>query len=170
MVGAIPVLIFFPRIRDFLWLALLPVSFLWALVVSLRRRVAAGRGYRSRLRTVCVGNLHAGGTGKTPLVAFLARELSSWNPVIVSRGYGGEKSSQGAWVDAETLGAWREFGDEPVYLAQVTKRPVRIGADRAKSAKAVESTHPGALILMDDGFQNFDLQHDVDIVVLPELC
>lgn len=159
---------YYPRIRDFLWLFLLPASFLWAFTTKLRRTLFQRRGYRSRLRTVCIGNLHAGGTGKTPLVAYLAKELGSWGPVIVSRGYGGTLSKVGAWVDPQRPEKWREVGDEPMYLARTTGRPVRIGANRATSARAVEEKYPSSLLLLDDGFQNFQLRHDVDIVVLPQ--
>jgi tetraacyldisaccharide 4'-kinase len=134
----------------------------------LRRRFFAHQGYRSSLKVVCVGNLHAGGTGKTPFVGQLARELGTWSPVLVSRGYGGRLSSQGAWVDAAGEAAWRDFGDEPVYLSRQSGRPVRIGSDRALSAREIEKRYPHSLILMDDGFQNFGLRHDLDIVVLPE--
>jgi tetraacyldisaccharide 4'-kinase len=157
-------------IRESFWGFLLPLSLLWAALAAFRRRwlPVFFPGYRSRLPTVCIGNLHAGGTGKTPLVALLANELKSWSPILLSRGYGGTTSKQGAWVNPEEPGAWKKYGDEPVYLARATGCPVRVGANRRQSAKAVESAYHTGFLLMDDGFQNLQLQHDLDIVVLPE--
>jgi tetraacyldisaccharide 4'-kinase len=114
---------------------------------------------------VVVGNLTVGGTGKTPLVAWLARELSlrGLRPAIVSRGYGGtsEHTPRRVVPDGEA----REFGDEPLLLAAQTGCPIWVGRDRLAAARsAVEA---GAeLLISDDGLQHYRLRRDLEIAVV----
>lgn len=116
---------------------------------------------------VSVGNIVAGGTGKTPLVHFLASELAKDNKVaILSRGYRSEAENQNILVEPSMTAA--EVGDEPLWLAQ--KLPfvqVWVGKDRVISAqKAIEN---GAeILLLDDGFQHLKLHRDFDVVVVSE--
>lgn len=116
---------------------------------------------------VSVGNIVAGGTGKTPLVHFLAGELSKEHKVaVLSRGYRSraEKLKEPTLVDS-TMDAV-DVGDEPLWLAQkLPQVQVWVCADRIASAKkAIEN---GAeIILLDDGFQHRRLHRDFDIVVV----
>jgi tetraacyldisaccharide 4'-kinase len=129
--------------------------------------------YQSRLLTtkkvpavvVSVGNIVAGGTGKTPLVHFLASELSKEHKVaILSRGYRSIAENEGPTFVEASMQA-DEVGDEPLWLAQkLPEVQVWVGADRYASAKkAVEN---GAeIIILDDGFQHRRLHRDFDVVV-----
>lgn len=133
------------------------------------RRAAYRRGWRSSGHpgrpVVVVGNLTVGGTGKTPLVAWLAHELSlrGLRPAIVSRGYGGVVTDMPRRVPAD--GEAREFGDEPLLLAAQTGCPTWVGRDRLAAARsAVEA---GAeLLISDDGLQHYRLRRDLEIAVV----
>ncbi|SLN69340.1 Tetraacyldisaccharide 4'-kinase [Pseudoruegeria aquimaris] len=128
------------------------------------RRVAReASGYRAGVPIVCIGNINAGGTGKTPTAMALLIRLSGagWAPHVVSRGYGGNLSGP-TRVDPAKHGA-AEVGDEPLLLAAFA--PTWIASDRAEGVRAAEAA--GAdIILLDDGFQNPSVQKDLSIVVV----
>ncbi len=148
--------------------ALWACSLVFETVVRVRNR-AYDRGVkpaaRVGARTICVGNLTVGGSGKTPLVAHLAEGLSrrGHSVAIVSRGYGGSHAGEPARV-AELDPA--RYGDEPVMLAaQLPSASVIVGADRVASARfAVE--RGATLLILDDGFQHRRLARDLDLVVV----
>jgi tetraacyldisaccharide 4'-kinase len=119
---------------------------------------------------ISVGNLAIGGTGKTPLVAWLARRLAAQGAVaaVVSRGYGGTagpgpvvvSTGSGPRVDA------RICGDEPHLLARALPGTIVIvGADRVEGARAAAAAG-AAVVVLDDGFQHRRLGRDLDIVLL----
>jgi len=152
---------------------LVPLSFLWAGLSRGRRLLSTWSYRRRKLRVpvICVGNLHSGGSGKTPLVVALAEKLKDFSPVILSRGYRGDRSAAGAEVKAsaesQRLSA-KDFGEEAWMMAQQTRRPVFVGKNRVRSASMALASYPEtSLILMDDGFQNFALHHDTDLVAIP---
>src|ERR1700748_3437321 len=111
---------------------LAPLGWLYGLVMALRRAAYAYgifRTYRAGKPVIVVGNLTVGGTGKTPLVAWLAQQLTltGLRVGIVSRGYGRSGSApQG--VHAES--SWREVGDEPMLLSDLTGCDVVVARDR----------------------------------------
>jgi tetraacyldisaccharide 4'-kinase len=114
---------------------------------------------------VVVGNITAGGTGKTPLVLALAERLreSGWNPGVASRGHGRRDEGSARWVDADTdpdLG-----GDEPVLLAHLGGVPVRVDRDRVAAARALAAAGCN-VVLCDDGLQHYRLARDVEIEVI----
>ncbi|HEX6852930.1 MAG TPA: tetraacyldisaccharide 4'-kinase [Candidatus Polarisedimenticolaceae bacterium] len=151
--------------------ALAPLSALWGLVVARRnRRFDRGEGvHRAAVPVVSVGNLAVGGTGKTPMTAWLAARLAARGrrSAIVTRGYGGRAGvgpldvsrGGGPLVDAAV------GGDEPVLLARLTSAVVVAGSDRVAGARrAVEL---GAdVVILDDGFQHRRLDRDLDVVLL----
>lgn len=136
----------------------------WAAMARYRSKAP----YRSRLPVLCVGNLTAGGTGKTPLVLYLARRLAERGerPVLLTRGYGGRRTGP-AWVAPGTDTA-RETGDEPLLLARTA--PTLIARDRAAGAAAIEAAvepdRSASIIVMDDGLQNGTLAKDLAIAVV----
>jgi tetraacyldisaccharide 4'-kinase len=145
----------------FVSLALTPLGWLFALAGRLRG--AGGRPYRPSAPVICVGNLVAGGAGKTPTVLALCDRLQALGltPHILTRGYGGAvRGPHRADPDHDSAAT---IGDEAALMAR--RFPVWVGADRAATAKA--ATRAGAEILvMDDGFQNPSLVKDLSLVVI----
>jgi tetraacyldisaccharide 4'-kinase len=150
------------------WL-LWPASVLFGLVVILRRLL-----YRLRLLpsvhpgipVVMVGNVTAGGTGKTPLVIWIAEHLKrkGWTPGIVARGYGASISVPRAATIADDAA---EVGDEPILLSRRSGCPVWVGADRVRVIEALRAAHPDVdVLVLDDGLQHYRLRRDVEIAVV----
>ena len=152
-------------------LALWPASLLYRLLVALRRlayRSGALQTVRLPVSVIVVGNIVAGGTGKTPLVLWLAAMLkeSGWNPGIVSRGYRG---SAAAPMEVAALSPPAVVGDEPLLLARHSGCPVWIGRDRVRAASGLLAAHPGCdVLILDDGLQHYRLARDVEIAVEDE--
>ncbi len=149
-----------------------PPAWLYEGVVRLRNRRydRQGAAVRAEIPVLSVGNLTVGGTGKTPMVAWLARRLVGMGrrPAVVSRGYGGN-AGKGPLVVSRGEGPVcdaRLCGDEPHYLAQALGGLiVVVGSDRP--AGAAEARRLGAdAIVLDDGFQHRRLARDLDIVLV----
>jgi tetraacyldisaccharide 4'-kinase len=156
-----------PLLSEITWVVAYPLACLWAAVVRLRRRLFSGRPrVCTHAKTVVVGNLHSGGSGKTPIVAAIAERFVSLHPAIVSRGYGGSLSARGAQVDLSRTQGPRYFGDEPWMLAKRVKAPVFIGRARGKALQRAEANQPVGFLLLDDAFQNFSFRHDVNLVAI----
>ncbi|MGV8073871.1 MAG: tetraacyldisaccharide 4'-kinase [Syntrophobacteraceae bacterium] len=119
---------------------------------------------------ISIGNLVAGGTGKTPFTLWLSRYFreKGRQHAILSRGYGRSSGEAGRVpIEGETLSLAKRFGDEPVLMAKKScPIPVHVGRDRWTSGmRAMEST--GAdLFILDDAFQHLSLERDMDIVLL----
>lgn len=125
---------------------------------------------------ISIGNLSVGGTGKTPFTQYVADGLrnAGWRVAILSRGYRGNLRGRSAAVsdlDGTILISPEQSGDEPALLARsLPGIPVVVGKDRRVSARiAIERFQPDILIL-DDGFQYWQLARDLDIVLLDALC
>lgn len=146
--------------KNLLSFVLLPFGFIYALITRIRTKII--RGKKVSVPVVCVGNLTAGGTGKTPIAISLAKILqeNGYNPYFISRGYGGKL--KGVIVDREKHTA-KEVGDEPLLLAR--QASVSIHSNRVAAAKlAIEN---GAdFLIMDDGFQNPWLKKDISFIVV----
>ncbi|MDO5386889.1 MAG: tetraacyldisaccharide 4'-kinase [Pseudomonadota bacterium] len=140
--------------------ALLPAGWIYAGLTALRLKLK--KPYHTAIPVICVGNLTAGGSGKTPTAVSLAKILkhSGKNPFFVSRGYGGRL--QNVIVDSERHTA-ADTGDEPLLLSR--EAPVALNADRGKAA--VLALQNGAdVIIMDDGFQNPTLHKDLSFLII----
>lgn len=155
--------------RDAAWLqALRPLSWLYRYGVESRRKAyATGRKpvWRSPVPVIVVGNLTLGGTGKSPLVAWLARWLGErgWRPGIVSRGYGGQAPRYPFYVDSDSDVTFS--GDEPLMLAQQTGRPVVVDPDRPRGARKLIAAGCD-IVIADDGLQHLALGRDIELVVV----
>ncbi|HLZ43427.1 MAG TPA: tetraacyldisaccharide 4'-kinase [Candidatus Sulfotelmatobacter sp.] len=114
---------------------------------------------------VSVGNLSAGGSGKTPFVMLLGELLKTRNVKfdVLSRGYG--RNSRGVLL-VDPAGLPQEFGDEPLLIARKLQVPVVVGEDRYAAGAFAESRFGPQLHLLDDGFQHRALRRDFDIVLL----
>jgi tetraacyldisaccharide 4'-kinase len=137
---------------------LLPLAWLFSFLVFLRR-LAYRRGWLHAIHVgvpvIVVGNITAGGSGKTPLVIWLANALRArgLRPGVVSRGYGGSASG---CVDVDRRSDPREVGDEPLLIHYKTGVPVVVGRDRVAAARTLLALHPGIdVILSDDGLQHY---------------
>jgi len=142
-------------------MAFLPLTPLWWLAGRIRQAIASP--YHAPVPVICVGNLTAGGVGKTPLVAWLYDRLVARgvHPAILSRGYGGSSGGP-LWVDPAAHDAGL-CGDEPLMLAD--GRDVLIARDRARGARMIAERGAHDLIIMDDGLQNPYLRHSLAIGV-----
>ena len=151
-------------------LLLKPFSWLFGKIAAKRwRDFLAGRLKSEKLPVpvVVVGNIHAGGVGKTPVTAALVNGLTARGirVGIVSRGYGREGG--GTYVLNEQSTA-AQAGDEPLLLYRQTGAPVAVGARRAEAGRALLAAHPDIqVIVADDGLQHYALQRDVEIAVFP---
>ncbi|MEX0733384.1 MAG: tetraacyldisaccharide 4'-kinase [Steroidobacteraceae bacterium] len=143
-----------------------PAAWLFA-GISRLRRASYVRGllprYRSRRPVVVVGNLTVGGTGKTPFVSWLARELAhrGLRPGIAMRGYGGAGGHARLLTSADTAAT---AGDEPLLLQRKLQIPIAIGARRADAARLLEDHCD--VIVCDDGLQHYGLARDIEIAVV----
>jgi tetraacyldisaccharide 4'-kinase len=148
---------------------LLPLAWFFTGVVILRRQL-----YLSHLLNpealpvpvIVIGNISAGGTGKTPLVIWLYRFLTAqgYKPGIVSRGYGGRARQWPQQVRPDSDPA--TVGDEAVLLARHTSAPIAVGPDRHAAAEALIRHQGCDLILCDDGLQHYALRRDIEIAVI----
>jgi len=152
------------------WLLLLtPISLLYCLLVRLRR-LAYRSGLLPQARlpvpVVVVGNLAVGGTGKTPLVGWLAVQLrqAGMRPGIIARGYRGRARHWPQQVRADSDPV--AVGDEAVLLAGISGCPMAVGPRRVRAARALLDNNACDVILSDDGLQHYALQRDIEIAVI----
>ena len=138
-----------------------PLSRLAAALTA--RRLRRGRPWQAPVPVLCVGNLHLGGTGKTPAVIALAEWLRGRGieAHVVSRGHGGRIRGPERVIEGRHGAA--DVGDEPLLIAAFA--PVWIARDRAAGVAAAAKAGAG-IVLLDDGFQNPSVQKDLSIVVV----
>jgi len=152
-----------------LWLLLLPLSWLYGLASGLIRlcyRIGIKRAWRAPVPVVVVGNLTAGGNGKTPVVIWLVEQLAQRGiqAGVVSRGYGGKAERYPLLLTSHTT--TEQAGDEPVLIFQRTGAPVAVSPNRSEAVQALLAAHPVDIVITDDGLQHYALARDKEIVVI----
>ncbi|MGR8949778.1 MAG: tetraacyldisaccharide 4'-kinase [Gammaproteobacteria bacterium] len=148
---------------------LAPIAWLYRFCVAIRRafyRSGLLSSYRAPVPVIVVGNLTVGGTGKTPLVIWLAEFLraSGFKPGIISRGYRGRAKTWPQQVRAD--GDPETVGDEAIVLARRTGCPIAVGPSRADSVEALMRHADCDIVISDDGLQHYRLERDVEILVV----
>jgi tetraacyldisaccharide 4'-kinase len=150
------------------WL-LWPASLVFGFFAFIRRALYRLRILKSAhpgIPVIVVGNITVGGSGKTPLVIWIAELLKSegWSPAVISRGYGAKvQAPRSATVASDP----EEVGDEPIVIARRTGCPVWIGPRRVQVAAALRAQHPEVNVLvLDDGLQHYALRRDIEIAVV----
>ena len=150
------------------WLYLLtPLTFLFSTIVKSRKNSYLKNQkkiWRSPVPIIVVGNISMGGTGKTPLVKYIAAELSKrgFKPGLISRGYGGKYSGT-LEVNAETT--YKKTGDEAQILGKL-KMPFFLDKNRSRGAKKLQEKHDVDVIISDDGLQHYAMGREIEIAVI----
>ena len=159
--------LFWYRIRP-AHLILYPLSLLFRTGVALRRllyRAGILKTQRLPVPVIVVGNITVGGTGKTPLVLWLAELLldAGHHPGIITRGYRGSEKLQEVHASSDPAQA----GDEAVLLARRRRGPVFTSRDRVAAGRGLLAAHPDCNVLIsDDGMQHYRLARDFEIAVI----
>lgn len=143
-------------ISNLLW----PLGKIYAWLTNLRLK--HGTCNQTSIPVICIGNLTAGGTGKTPTAISIAKILQKdgMNPYFISRGYGGKL--QDVMVNPNHHNA-KDVGDEPLLLSKVA--PVCINSNRYLAAEKARNNEAD-IIIMDDGYQNPSLHKDISFIVI----
>ena len=150
------------------WLYLLtPLTFLFSTIVKSRKNSYLKNQkkiWRSPVPIIVVGNISMGGTGKTPLVKYIAAELAKrdFKPGLISRGYGGKYSGT-LEVNAETT--YKKTGDEAQILGKL-KMPFFLDKNRSRGAKKLQEKHDVDVIISDDGLQHYAMGREIEIAVI----
>ena len=127
------------------------------------------RTHRAAVPVISVGNVAMGGTGKTPLVAAIARFLGEHGarPAILTRGYRRRDPRPRLVLPGGPAPSWEEVGDEPALLARLLPDvPIAVDADRVRGAATAVREAGATVLVLDDGFQHWRLARDLDIVVV----
>ncbi len=150
------------------WLYLLsPLTFIFSALVRWRKNSYLknpSKVWNSEIPIVVVGNISMGGTGKTPLVKYIASALKErgYKPGLVSRGYGGKFSGT---LEVNTETTFKQTGDEAQLLAKL-KIPFFIDKDRSRAARTLQEKHDCNVIISDDGLQHYKMDRKVEIAVI----
>ena len=155
-------------LKYLLWPLLWPLSLLFgAISKSKRQQYQSGKkqAYKAPVPVVVVGNITAGGNGKTPVVVWLVEQLQQlgYKPGVVSRGYGATAPQYPLVLDDNTPA--KHCGDEPKLIYRRTGAPVAVDPLRANAVKALLETGVD-IIITDDGLQHYALERDIEFVIV----
>ena len=153
----------------FIGVWLMPLGFLFSDFVKFRKflyRIGVLKKHTLPVPVIVIGNITVGGTGKTPLIIWLAGLLKDegFKPGIISRGYGGQAESWPQWVDANSTA--ENVGDEALLIAKQSGCPMAVSPTRIDAAKLLLEKSDCNVILSDDGLQHYALNRDIEIAVI----
>lgn len=155
-------------LKYLLWPLLWPLSLVFKTISSARRKEFSDgkkQSYKAPIPVIVVGNITAGGNGKTPVVIWLVEQLQQlgYKPGVVSRGYGGKAPSYPLTVEGSTPA--EHSGDEPRLIYRRTGAPVAVAPIRSDAVKALLPLDVN-VIVTDDGLQHYALERDVEFVIV----
>ena len=155
-------------LKTLLWPLLWPLSLLFGAISQLKRKQylkGNKQAYQAPVPVVVVGNITAGGNGKTPVVVWLVEQLQQlgYKPGVVSRGYGAKAPHYPLVLDADTPA--KHCGDEPKLIYNRTGAPVAVDPVRANAVKALLDTGVD-IVITDDGLQHYALARDIELVIV----
>lgn len=155
--------------KNLLAYCLLPLSFLYRIIIALRKWLYQRNikpVTRFNVPVIIVGNITVGGTGKTPLVIWLAHFLKQqgYKPGIVSRGYGGVAAQYPVMVTATS--DVKVVGDEPLLIARNTQCPLVVDPNRVQAVKKLLADTECNIVISDDGLQHYALGRNVEMIVV----
>jgi len=148
-------------------LILLPLTLLYKLGFYLKKKIT--KTHFAKIPVICVGNITAGGSGKTPFALALGQYFheKNINFCYLTRGYKAQNKAQNSgviYLDNSQNYSAHEVGDEPLLLSEVA--PVFVAKNRWLGCQEIEKNPQFKAIIMDDGLQNFQLKHDIKILVI----
>jgi len=149
--------------------AFMPISMVYDDIMRFRAflyKIGIKKKTRLAVPVVIVGNITVGGTGKTPLILWMARLLKEqgYKPGIISRGYGGGAEVWPQWVTDQSDSVM--VGDEAVLMSKHADCPIAVGPERVKAAQMLLDKSDCNIILSDDGLQHYALERDIEIIVI----
>lgn len=149
-------------------IVLIPFSLLYGLIVGLRNWFYQLGVFQSRSipgASICIGNITVGGTGKSPLTAYIAQLFKEQNPVILSRGYG--RKTQGLHI-ADPNSSASDIGDEPMmYWTSFNHQiPVVVAEKRQTGVDWIREHHKNSLIILDDAFQHRAVKAGLNLLLM----
>lgn len=148
---------------------LLPFSLTYQFIIACRvlaYRTGLFTRHKLGVPVIVIGNITIGGTGKTPVVIWLAKQLkqAGYKPGIISRGYGGKAPHYPYLVQPDSDA--RIVGDEPVIISQHTGCPMAVSPSRADAGQLLIDQYDCNIIISDDGLQHYALDRDIEIAVV----
>ncbi|VAW64351.1 Tetraacyldisaccharide 4'-kinase [hydrothermal vent metagenome] len=154
---------------NFISLVLLPLSVIFYLISRFRKlayQIGITASYKSPVPVIVVGNISVGGTGKTPLIIELVKQLQALGkkPGVISRGYGGAAHNWPQMVNEKSNA--KTVGDEPQLIFQRTKCPFVAGPNRRDDIELLLKEFACDVVLSDDGLQHYAMQRDIEIAVV----
>lgn len=156
------------KISFFYWI-FYPIEIVYLIIILLRKKLyqyKIFKTYKFNIPVIVIGNLTVGGTGKTPVVMYVANYLKNqgFKPAVVMRGYKSKyiKSNQIVTKNSDP----NLYGDEPVLVANNIDCPVIIGKNRVASIDFLLKNFDVNIIICDDGLQHYSVARDLEIVVI----
>ncbi len=152
-------------IRWLLW----PLSVLYRMVVFIRKslyKLGLLKQHQLTVPVIIVGNISVGGTGKTPFVIWLTKQLqqAGFKPGIISRGYGGNAEHYPQIVSPQSDPAI--VGDEPIIISRQTACPMAVSPNRVEAGQMLLQHYDCDIIISDDGLQHYALGRDIEVIVV----